>query len=48
VFATCVFATLGAATLARWEVAEVVLRFWLGGIRRAVKFWSSGYRIPTT
>src|SRR5215469_10199001 len=37
--------TPGANTLTRWEVAEVVLRFWLGGSRRAVKFSHSGYRI---
>jgi hypothetical protein len=40
--------TPGATTLTRWEVAEVVLRFWLGAIRRAVKFYQSGYRMATT
>lgn len=39
---------LGAATLTRWEVAEVVLRFWLGTMRRTVKFLCSGYRIAPT
>ena len=29
--------------LARWEAAEVVLRFWPGAMHRVVKFCYSGY-----